>query len=102
MTSGDSTDWNDEARISCEFRFKCPKDWRRLERTERDEVRYCQACEREVYLAATQEALAQHKALGHCVAVPLRKVEGDRGDDEPHWAVGMLEGPYAPGGKPSP
>lgn len=64
--------WNDAAKITCQFKFKCPRVWHLLEPTAQDDVRHCAACDRDVYLAPTEESLRQHSEQGHCVAVPVQ------------------------------
>lgn len=51
-----------------EFRFKCPKRWTALTPTDRDDVRHCGACERDVYFCASLDEVRRHATLGDCVA----------------------------------
>ncbi len=61
--------WNEEVRISCDFSFQCPKRWERLSPTDHDGIRHCPECNRDVYLALTEEVFRQHASEGLCVAV---------------------------------
>ena len=81
--------WNDEVLISCEFSFKCPRSWDRLAATERDDIRYCSACERDVHLALTQEDFRRHAEEGHCLAVRVVRPESSK-EAEPTYIVGSL------------
>lgn len=88
--------WNEEARISCRFKFKCPKVWRLLQPTEREDVRHCSECDRDVHLALTEEDFRQHSAAGRCIAVPVLQPDGTADSDMPVYAVGMASPPYRP------
>lgn len=79
--------------ITCEFWFKCPRVWDRLQPTAVQEVRHCPECERDVYLALTEEDLMRHRDKGRCVAVPMVLTAGET-DDGPPMAVGMLKARY--------
>jgi hypothetical protein len=61
--------WNEEARISCEFAFKCPKVWDRLAPTNDDRIRHCSACDRDVHLALSEDDFRRSAEEGLCVAV---------------------------------
>lgn len=61
--------WNDEARIACQFSFRCPQTWERLALTKNPSIRDCSECERDVHLALTEEDFRRHGQEGHCVAV---------------------------------
>ena len=54
---------------NCEFAFKCPRAWERLDLTDKSDVRHCASCEKRVYLCADDASLTHHVAAGHCVAV---------------------------------
>jgi hypothetical protein len=68
-------DWNDEGRIRCEFTFKCPKVWNRLQTTADEGVRHCSECDRHVYLVLNKEEFRRHRQAGHCVAVSVKGEE---------------------------
>lgn len=88
--------WNEEGRIRCRFEFTCPQFWSRLQPTDKDDVRHCAECDREVHLALSEEAFRRHSKEGRCVAV--RVVREDGGDDstEPVYWVGEPAAPYNP------
>jgi len=52
-----------------EFAFKCPRQWEQLKKTDKDDKRFCYACERAVYLCDDPLLLELHAKAGHCVAV---------------------------------
>lgn len=86
--------WNDVARISCEFSFKCPKTWECLSHTNIAGIWHCSACDRDVHLALTEEDFRRHAEGGHCVAVQvLEPTASDQA--EPVCIVGSLGTPYA-------
>ena len=90
--------WNEEARISCRFRFKCPKTWDRLQPSDVEGVRHCPECDRDVHLALTEEHFRRHSEEGLRIAVPLLHPDPNR----PVYAVGMANPPYRPGLKSVP
>lgn len=82
--------WNDEARIACQFGFRCPQTWNRLTPTENAGIRHCSECERDVHLALTQADFRRYGEEEKCVAVrvlsPTRQVAYGVGyaDVHPH------------------
>lgn len=80
------------ARVAVEgcpirFGFKCPKQWEALQRTERDEVRYCAGCRQEVHFVRTLDELRQAARQDICVAVDPTLV---RTEDDLEFAAGVL------------
>lgn len=55
----------------CEFEFECPKKWTSLTPTKNLEVRFCDACEREVFFCHTIKEAKDHARNGECVAIDL-------------------------------
>ncbi len=86
--------WNEEARISCRFSFKCPRLWDRLQPTAEEGVRHCHECDRDVYLALTEENFRQHSEADHCIAVPVSREWRESQAEEREYVVGMVETPY--------
>jgi hypothetical protein len=87
-----NSSWNTDARIFCEFSFKCPQQWALLQPTAVPTIRYCSACDREVHLALTEEDLRHHADGGQCVAVrvwPDAPKEAEVG-----YVVGSPGAPY--------
>ena len=87
--------WNEKARISCRFRFKCPQVWDRLQPTGLKGVRHCPECRRDVYLAVTEEDFRKHSDEGRCIAVPVLREDHQANPDMPLHLVGMAMPPYA-------
>lgn len=56
--------------VNCEpvFRFRCPNRWESLEPTETNDVRYCEECDQNVYFCRSDDEIATHVELRHCVA----------------------------------
>ena len=86
--------WNEEARISCRFSFKCPRLWDRRQPTAEEGIRHCHECDRDVYLALTEENFRQHSEADHRIAVPVLWPERQVDPDGPHYAVGSADPPY--------
>ncbi len=53
------------------FDYKCPLKWDNLAATEQDGVRFCDQCQREVYLVATDEELGRAVRLNQCIAMEI-------------------------------
>jgi uncharacterized protein (TIGR02996 family) len=66
---------------NCEvqFKFRCPKQWQRLTATEDSQVRFCDACRKNVYYCGTVDEARAHARQGRCVAVRSgqRRCSGD-------------------------
>ena len=74
---------------NCEFTFKCPRMWERLDTTDRDDKRYCESCEKPVFLCLDDATLARHVEAGHCVAISDPAIEGA-------YEIGKIESAYNP------
>ena len=59
------------------FKFLCPKKWENLQRTEREKVRFCNSCRKNVYLRSTGGEIESHKGMCIAVEVPAT-VQGPR------------------------
>jgi uncharacterized protein (TIGR02996 family) len=61
------------------FQLACPKEWGSLAITARDDVRFCDACERQVFYCDSIEQAQIHARLGDCVAVDpgISRTPGD-------------------------
>ena len=70
---------------NCTFRYACPRDWDQLQETKRNGIRYCDACDANVYLCETDAQLLRHMLSDHCVAIPMKLRERDQQceDDTP-------------------
>ncbi len=86
--------WNDEGQVKCRFQFICPQQWSLLRQTDKDGVRHCLECHRDVYLALTEKDFRRHSQEGRCVAVPVAQPDGETEPGEPCWVVGMIETLY--------
>lgn len=60
--------------VNCEFIFKCPQSWEKMDNTDIDGVRYCGECQRDVHFAETDADLRRLSIEGKCVAL-FTKVE---------------------------
>jgi hypothetical protein len=57
---------------NCSWGYKCEKTWGSLIVTDSDTIRFCDACEKEVYLCKTKRELADSVLLNRCVAFSSR------------------------------
>jgi hypothetical protein len=65
---------------NCEFSFKCDAQWDEMGKTETENVRFCDACQKEVYRCDTDEELIRAIRSNLCVAIPSPY---PREEDEP-------------------
>lgn len=55
--------------IECTFEFKCDKQWDDLETQLASNIKFCQQCQKDVYLCKTQEELDHSRSLGRCISI---------------------------------
>ncbi len=63
---------SESQQIICEgyeFSFQCPNNFWDLDATEVDNARYCNECQRKVFLCDSPEDVSRHESEGHCIAV---------------------------------
>lgn len=65
----------------CTFAYQCPKSWDQLFKTNVDSVRFCDQCERNVYLSNSSTEALEHASKGECVAIPIELT------DESKWKL---------------
>ena len=53
------------------FRRVCPRTWESLRSTEETSIRFCDSCQREVFLCTADDEAVQHAKQGHCIAKPM-------------------------------
>jgi hypothetical protein len=53
---------------NCVFKFKCPLEWGKLDKTDIQGIRFCDICNRNVHFARTQSELDDLAGRGKCVA----------------------------------
>jgi hypothetical protein len=51
-----------------DFKFICPKSWDKLERTEKESVRFCTECKENVFLCRTDEETIKRAQSSQCIA----------------------------------
>lgn len=73
---------------NCQFKFKCPKQWDSLERTNRTDVRFCDHCKEKVYFCHTSHELREAIEKNYCVAI--NKPRGKNNDDDSPM-LGLVE-----------
>ncbi|MFD0667345.1 hypothetical protein ACT80S_06475 [Ramlibacter sp. MAHUQ-53] len=69
------------AIANCELVFECPRDWHKLTLTATQDVRYCEACAKNVTLCKTDQQLQQLAGAGACVAIeqpPVKTFQNQR------------------------
>ena len=56
-------------QAGCEMKVICGRDWDEFEKTERDGVRFCSGCEKEVFYTHSREELVIAAKKGLCVYI---------------------------------
>lgn len=54
--------------LNCDLEFECPKDWFELEPTNKAGIKFCNACQKNVYLCQTEDELHTAEGDGQCIA----------------------------------
>lgn len=60
------------------FSFKCPIRWSQLESTNEPNRRFCNSCNRNVYMSLTVEDFQKRVAEGHCTALHFKWLREER------------------------
>jgi hypothetical protein len=55
--------------IECTFEFKCDKQWDDLETQIASNIKFCNQCQKNVYLCKSQEELDNARSLGRCISI---------------------------------
>ena len=55
--------------IECTFEFKCDQQWDELENRVASNIKFCNQCQKDVYLCKTQEELVHARSLGRCISI---------------------------------
>lgn len=55
--------------MSYKFQFKCEKSLKDLENTEIEDIKFCNDCDKKVYLCNTEEDVTKHSSQNHCVSL---------------------------------
>jgi uncharacterized protein (TIGR02996 family) len=76
------------------FDLVCDRKWQEMRPTDKEGVRFCEGCQKDVHYCVTISTARGHARNGHCVAVDLR-VQRREGDLEPIMMVGAIR-PHDP------
>jgi hypothetical protein len=55
---------------NCPWGYKCEKTWDDLIATDNEDIRFCDTCDKAVYLCQTKQALADSVLLNRCATFP--------------------------------
>lgn len=53
---------------NCVFAYKCEADWEELEDTNKEKIRFCKECQKEVHFCETDKELTEAIRENFCVA----------------------------------
>jgi len=85
---------NSKTKIEhCKFEYQCPKTWGALLKTNVASIRFCDSCERNVYLSSSTDEVRKNSGLERCVAIPIELTSASREKLEVHHVVGMMGPP---------
>lgn len=76
--------------LDCQFSFKCPQEWKALEKSPFRDIRFCNACKKEVFFCKNREQIAWARFNGHCVAVQTEFAETIEFAKPPEIELGMM------------
>lgn len=83
---------------NCSWGYKCEKTWDSLIATDNIAIRFCDACEKSVYLCITQRELADSVLLNRCVAFPpalLQSIANFESEaNNPEFTIGEVQADY--------
>lgn len=54
---------------NCNWAFKCPQNWENLKETTNSKVKFCNDCQKHVFLCEDNEAITYHSNRLHCIAL---------------------------------
>ncbi|MBB5211485.1 hypothetical protein [Microbulbifer hydrolyticus] len=79
--------------IACEqvkWKFQCPQHWQDLSKTDKESIRYCSDCRRNVHLAHSASELNDLARQGACVAWPGNP--DDEAEKQGYMVIGEVDG----------
>jgi hypothetical protein len=75
------------------FAYECPKEWSRLEATDREDVRFCRQCSKEVFFCRTTDEATAHARAGRCVAIDAEEKAEERKKDSMYGKLTRIRKP---------
>lgn len=81
---------------NCQFAFRCTSTWDSLQRSEKEGIRYCTDCEKDVHFCRTAQELSDAVRLDRCVAIVLQnEIETEKSIVPESMIIGMPDiSPY--------
>ena len=73
---------------NCQFAFKCEVVWENLEQKRSKKIRFCKACEKNVYFCDSDYELAEKIRQNRCVAINRYGVCGRKFVAQLHHEIG--------------
>ena len=78
---------------NCTFEYQCPRTWEVLLKTNVASIRFCDSCDRNVYLSSSTDEAWENAEQGRCVAIPIELTTASRQELETHHVVGIMDPP---------
>ncbi len=60
---------------NCTFAFKCESKWEQLEKLDYESIRFCNACQKEVYFCYDDYELVSGIHLNRCIAFDQKSID---------------------------
>lgn len=67
----DGLDESDIKIRNCVYGLKCDQSWNEMIRTNKESVRFCQKCDKEVFFVERKRQLLKSIKLNRCVAIKM-------------------------------
>jgi hypothetical protein len=81
---------SEAVKRNCPWGYSCAKKWDDLLGTSDEDIRFCTACESEVYWVADRKKLAEYVLLNRCVSFRSTLITG-RGEDDAEGTIELIE-----------
>jgi hypothetical protein len=83
MSKNTSANIDAPSRIrNCPWGYKCDKTWDTLIVTDKEDIRFCDNCDKAVYVCRTKQELADSVLLNRCVSFPAHLLYASNPQDK--------------------
>lgn len=80
----------------CNFAYRCPKTWEALYETNIESIRFCDQCEKNVFLSRSADEALARGAKGECIAIPIELTDQAKEEMDLRSMIVGLIGPPPP------
>lgn len=68
LNCGKGSQYSDKVR----FKYRCSKQWQEFQATKNETIRFCDACQENVYYCNDKKEADSHARQGHCIAISIK------------------------------